>query len=279
MKAKKQRYREKRKLKATSPPSEHVLSSIDPNVLVAVKSYIKFVDEQIDQNVKIKVNKVEEKLDQSIESDIIINTETTSNAKEIIMNEIEETDNDVNEIKIEETENNAIVNEIDIEETENFEIVMEIDIEETQSNVKFDENVEADIKKLTAQLNRSLSNGLLSTSINGRINRYGFIEYAIVICDKSFIQPINGEMTIYRRYNDFYVFNGLLMASGFNNLPLLPRKRIFKFIHDENFIDERQQQLDNYLKAVINLYPIQSAGVKNLIKTFIMSRLTAMEEN
>jgi hypothetical protein len=134
IKTKKQRYREKRRQRGNS--SENVLSPIDPNTLIALKSYIKFVDEQIDQTTVCKVNVMDDevedqKVDQNVVSDIIINETTT----------IEDIQS------IEETKNNVIVHEI----------------EEIQSNITttINEKVETDDVKLTSQLNNSLSNGLL----------------------------------------------------------------------------------------------------------------------
>ena len=255
IKAKKQRYREKRRQREVSSDRSNILSPIDPNTLLALKSYIKLVDEQIDQTNDNDIH-----IDNKIEDEIVVNNQsvTVEEEKETII------------ITVEEEKTPSIVK---IEEIEENNIIAVNNNEENNNNI-INENVETDDLKITSQLNNSLSNGLLLTSINNRVNRYGFHEYEIIISDKSFIQPINGTIKIYRRYNDFYVLNALLHASGFDNLPLLPRKQFFKFIHDENFLNERQQQLDNYLKNIINQYTFQSAGFKNLIRTFLSSRLT-----
>ena len=263
IKAKKQRYREKRRQREVSSDRSNILSPIDPNTLLALKSYIKLVDEQIDQTIKVNVDN---DIDNKIEDEIVVNNQsvTVEEEKETII------------ITVEEEETPSIVKIEEIEEIEENNIIVVNNNEEKKNNNNniINENVETDDLKITSQLNNSLSNGLLLTSINNRVNRYGFHEYEIIISDKSFIQPINGTMKIYRRYNDFYVLNALLHASGFDNLPLLPRKQFFKFIHDENFLNERQQQLDNYLKNVVSQYTFQSAGIKNLIRTFLSSRLT-----
>ena len=280
-KERKKKYRAKRALKAKGSFDESAKDTapavaLDAHVVAALRSYIEKID---DQSVKSSNSHVNHSSSLTIP--------TTSTAETItVTSDVEES---VNVINVDETIDitTAVEESVNIDEDvvtnnivkENDESVNEtIPIEET-NKVEEDSKRACDILferfenyPLSDALNESLKNGLLISSINNRINRFGYVEYEIsieLLAVKGIDQKNNTKMVILRRYNDFYLLNALLKAAGVERVPGLPRRQIFRFFNDENFLNERQRGLDAWLKVIIKIYQYQSEGIKNLIKTFL----------
>lgn len=281
--------------------------ALDAHVVAALRSYIEKID---DQSVKSNTSDIiYSNANHSSSSTIpatstaetiTVNTDVEESVK------VDETATDVEEsvnvVNVDETATNveesvnvdetidlttaAVEESVHIDEDvvtnnivkENDESINEtIPIEET-TKVQEDAKREPDILferfenyPLSDALNESLKNGLLVSSINNRINRFGYVEYEISIelLAVKGNPKHNTKMVSLRRYNDFFVLNALLKAADVERVPGLPRRQIFRFFNDENFLNERQRALDAWLKVIIKMYQYQSEGIKNLIKTFL----------
>jgi hypothetical protein len=284
-KDKQKKYRAKRALKAKGSFDESAKDTtpavaLDAHVVAALRSYIEKID---DQSVKSNTSDIISNANHSSSSTI----PATSTAETItVKTDVEES---VNVINVDETidiTTAAVEESVHIDEDvvtnnivkENDDGINEtIPIEET-TKVQEDAKRASDILferfenyPLSDELNESLKNGLLVSSINNRINRFGYVEYEISIelLAVKGNPKHNTKMVILRRYNDFYVLNALLKAADVERVPGLPRRQIFRFFNDENFLNERQRALDAWLKVIIKMYQYQSEGIKNLIKTFL----------
>jgi len=282
-KDKQKKYRAKRALKAKGSFDESAKDTtpavaLDANVVAALRSYIEKID---DQSVKSTTSKIISNVNNST-------IPATSTADTITVNaDVEES---VNIVNVEETVTTDVEESVNIDEDivtnnivkENDESVNETNPIEETTKVEEDAKRACDILlerfenyPLSDALNESLKNGLLISSINNRINRFGYVEYEIsieLLAVKGVVDPKNNtKMVILRRYNDFFVLNALLKAAGVERVPGLPRRQIFRFFlfSDETFLNERQRALDAWLKVIIKIYQYQSEGIKNLIKTFL----------
>lgn len=259
-KLKQQKYRAKRALKARDEDAVR----LDVNVVNALRSYIKQIDQS--DSKKADICDKTESFNLNNAASTITDNETDTNQinEAAITTECDETIGEEVQCLNTVTSNEPIITDTIIDETDAVIIEDISNIEET--------NIQLESCPFNDALNDSLKNGLLISSINNRINRFGYIEYEISIelmAVKDTTDPKNSKMVILRRYNDFYVLNALLIAAGVENLPALPRRQFFKFFKDEKFLNDRQQALDAWLKIAIKLFQYQSEGVKNLIKTFL----------
>ena len=83
-------------------------------------------------------------------------------------------------------------------------------------------------------------------SILERVVKEGVTYYTIKVCKSYDETQVN---TINRRYNDFFMLNNALAASGFTSLPSLPPKTLFG--PSLNDLNVRQGGLEGYCRGLI----------------------------
>lgn len=86
----------------------------------------------------------------------------------------------------------------------------------------------------------------LQVSIQERVVKEGVTYYTIKVCKSYDETQVN---TINRRYNDFFMLNNALAASGFTSLPSLPPKTLFG--PSLNDLNVRQGGLEGYCRGLI----------------------------
>lgn len=270
------------------PGNGRVLGDLD--VLAALRTYIKLIEEEPvpeaeEEEVEGEVEGETMEVLESIEEEAkVVETETEaladigSSVLHSIAAEIEDVAPEMNVSIVEET----VIENIPQAQEEVANVASSsMETSDSPTPMPSTESSSNQSTHLADVIESALSSGLVSVSIKGYVERFGYVEFELAVEAGSIGSAT--QMMALRRYSQFATLHAsLLKECGWGvSLPSFPGKQVLPSINnrwkDPSFLAGRQEALHSYMQGVLSMSQDMPPAARSAIRDFLIVATTAMQ--